>query len=217
MKRPLTRCWQKQAGSKMPKITDIAALEALYGKPGAPALRKVVDRMTPLYRKWIMASKLCMLSTVGAKGTDGSPRGDDGPVVTELDEFTLAMPDWRGNNRLDSLRNIIEDGRVSCMFMVPGSNNVVRVNGQAYLSDDADLRARFEKKGRLPATVIVIKIAEIYTQCARALMRAGIWAGVDDAQGLPSVGDMMAEITNGEEGGAAYDQAWGARAAKTMW
>jgi uncharacterized protein len=201
----------------MHKITSIAALEALYGQAGAPSLRKVADRLTPLYRKWIMASKLCVLSTVGDNGTDGSPRGDDGPVVTELDEFTLAMPDWRGNNRLDSLRNIVADGRVSLMFVVPGSNNVVRVNGTAYLTDDAGLRGRFEKKGRLPATVIVIQIAEVYTQCARALMRAGTWAGADESTGLPTVGEILAEMTSGEEGGAPYDHAWGARAKDTMW
>lgn len=201
----------------MDKITDIAALEALYGIPGAPAMRKVAYRMTPLYRKWIMTSKLCVLTTVGPDGTDGSPRGDDGPVVAEIDPHTLAMPDWRGNNRLDSLRNIVTDGRVSCMFMVPGSNNVVRVNGTAYLTDDTDLRARFEKKGRQPATVIIIEIGEIYTQCARALIRAGTWAGVDESSDLPTAGDILAEMTSGEEGGAPYDAAWGPRAAKSMW
>lgn len=198
-------------------IETIEALEALYGTPGAPALRKVARQMTPLYRQWIMASKLCVLSTVGPNGTDGSPRGDDGPVVLELDPGTLAMPDWRGNNRLDSLRNIVEDGRVSLMFMVPGSSNVVRVNGHALLTADRDLRARFDKAGRQPATVIVIRIAEIYTQCARALMRAGTWSGADQSGDLPTVGEILAEVTNGEEGGAPYDSAWGARAAKTMW
>ena len=93
-------------------VEDIEALEALYGRPGAPAARKVVHRLTPLYRTWIMASRLCVLTTVGPEGTDGSPRGDDGPVVRELDEQTLALPDWRGNNRIDSLRNIIRDKRV---------------------------------------------------------------------------------------------------------
>lgn len=198
-------------------INDIDALEALYGTPSAPALRKVALQMTPLYRKWIMASRLCMLSTVGAGGTDGSPRGDDGPAVLELDPATLAMPDWRGNNRLDSLRNIVTDGRVSLMFLVPGSNNVVRVNGTAMLTDDADLRARFDKNGHLPATVIVISIAEIYTQCARAFMRARIWNGTDESVDLPRTGEILAEVSNGAEGGAAYDSAWPARAAKTMW
>jgi PPOX class probable FMN-dependent enzyme len=197
-------------------IEDTQALEARYGTPGAPSLRKVAPRLTPLYRKWIMASRFCLLSTVGPAGTDGSPRGDDGPVVMELDPETLAMPDWRGNNRLDSLRNIVEDGRVSLMFMVPGSATVVRVNGTARLTADAGLRARFEQKGRHPATVIVIRIAEVYTQCARAILRARLW-GEDESAGLPSAGDILAEQTEGEEGGAAYDAAWSARAAKTMW
>ena len=173
--------------------------------------------MTPLYRKWITASKLCVLSTIGPDGTDGSPRGDDCPVVQELDSGTLLMPDWRGNNRLDSLRNIVVDGRVSLMFLVPGSNNVVRINGKAWLSTADEMKARFEKKNRQPATVIVIEIGEIYTQCARALMRAGIWNGADRPEALPSVGEILAEMTDGEEGGAPYDAAWDARAAKTMW
>ncbi len=199
------------------RIDSIDVLETHYGTPGAPSLRKVARRMTPLYRKWIMASRFCVLTTVGAGGTDGSPRGDDGPVVLEQDPGTLLMPDWRGNNRVDSLRNIVEDGRVSLMFMVPGSNTVVRLNGRAWLTADAGLRARFDKAGRQPATVIVIEIAEIYTQCARAQIRAGLWSGVDHSAGLPSPGEILAEMTDGEEGGAAYDDAWPARAAKTMW
>lgn len=127
-------------------IDDITALEALYGTPGAASIRKVARQLTPLYRKWIMASRLCVLSTVGPEGVDGSPRGDDGPVVMELDPGTLALPDWRGNNRLDSLRNIVRDPRVALMFMVPGSNNVVRVNGTARLTADADLCAGSRKR-----------------------------------------------------------------------
>ncbi len=197
-------------------IEDIDGLEALYGEPGAASIRKVVNHLTPLYKKWIMASRFCVISTVGAVGTDGSPRGDDGPVVMPLDDHTLAMPDWRGNNRLDTLRNIVEDGRISLMFMVPGSNTLIRLNGMAKLTDDADLRARFEQKGRHPATVIVIRIGEIYSQCARAPMRAGLWER-DDSEGLPTVGALLAEASHGEEGGAEYDAAWGPRAAKTMW
>lgn len=197
-------------------IEDIAALEALYGEPGAASLRKVVYELTPLYRKWIEHSRYCVLSTIGPDGTDGSPRGDDGPVVTVLDAHTLALPDWRGNQRLDSLRNIVADGRVSLMFMVPGSNTVVRINGRAKLSADDALRHRFEQKGRHPNTVIVIRIGEIYSQCARATLRAGLWTR-DDSAGLPSVGALLAEASDGEEGGADYDAGWAARAAKTMW
>ncbi|MEL6101976.1 MAG: pyridoxamine 5'-phosphate oxidase family protein [Pseudomonadota bacterium] len=197
-------------------IQSIEALEALYGLPGAPSLRKVATRLTPLYRKWIMTSRFCVLTTVGPEGTDASPRGDDCPVVLELDPGTLAMPDWRGNNRIDSLRNIVRDGRASLMFIVPHSNNVVRVNGQARLTTDEPLRSRFDRKGRLPATVIVFEIAEIYTQCARALIRSGLW-GRNDAADLPTVGEILAEVSDGEEGGPAYDAAWPERAARTMW
>ncbi|SDO26055.1 hypothetical protein SAMN05216196_104228 [Lutimaribacter pacificus] len=200
----------------MQTIDDIETLEALYGTPGAASLRKVVHRMTPLYRRWIMTSRYCVLSTVGPQGTDGSPRGDDGPVVLELDEHTLALPDWRGNNRLDTLRNIVLDGRISVMFMVPGSDTVVRLNGQARLTAEDALRRRFERQGKYPATVIVIRIGEIYTQCARATIRAGLWAR-DDSEGLPSVGDILREASDGDEGGAAYDAGWAARAAGTMW
>lgn len=201
----------------MRTVEDIAALEALYGTPGEASLRKVAPCLTPNYRKWIMASRLCVLSTVGPEGTDGSPRGDDGPVVTELDPQTLAMPDWRGNQRLDSLRNIVSDGRVSLMFFVPGSNNVIRVNGSAVLSDDPDLLARFAQKGRHPTTVIVIRIAEIYSQCARALIRSGFWTSGDESDGLPTIGEIMADVTNGDFDGVTYDAEWAARAAKTMW
>lgn len=197
-------------------IEDVSALEALYGTPGQPALRKVANHLTPLYRTWIMAARLVVLTTVGPEGTDGSPRGDDGPVVLELDARTLALPDWRGNQRLDSLRNIVRDGRVSLMFIVSGSNTVVRVNGRAKLTADAALRARFDQQGRQPATVIVIEIAEVYTQCARALIRADLW-GRNDAAGLPTPGEILAEVSDGEEGGAAYDAEWPARAARTMW
>ena len=201
----------------MRRIDSVAALEPLYGAPSTPALRKVANRLTPLYRDWIMASRLCIVSTVGPAGADGSPRGDDGPVVAELDPGTLALPDWRGNNRLDSLRNIVEDGRIALMFMVPGSDNVVRVNGRAWLTDDADLRDRFARDGKLPATVVVIEISEVYIQCARALMRARTWAGEDESAALPSAGAILAEVTEGVEGGAEYDREWPRRAAETMW
>ena len=118
----------------MQSISSISELEALYGQPSDAAIRKVSSRLTPLYRRWIMASRFCVLTSVGPDGTDGSLRSEDGPVVHELNPQTLAMPDWRGNNRLDSLRNIVSDGRVSLMFMVPGSITIVRVNGRAVLS-----------------------------------------------------------------------------------
>lgn len=198
-------------------INDISELEGLYGEPAPASIGKVVNELTPLYLKWIMTSRFCVVSTVGAEGTDGSPRGDDGPVVKPLDVNTLAMPDWRGNNRMDTLRNIVDDGRISLMFMVPGSNTVVRLNGMAKLSIDADLCTQFEVNGRHPRSVVIIKIGEIYTQCARAPMRAGLWRGEAAPDDLPTVGELLAEATRGEQGGRPYDDAWLERAQKTMW
>ncbi|MEJ6404148.1 pyridoxamine 5'-phosphate oxidase family protein [Yoonia sp. 2307UL14-13] len=198
------------------RITDIAALEALYGTPGEASLIKVADHLTPLYAKWIMTSRLCIVSTVGPSGTDGSPRGDDGPVVQSLDPKTLLLPDWRGNNRMDTLRNIVADGRISLLFLVPGSNNVIRVNGTAIVSVAPDLLERFGQAGRLPRSVVVITVAEVYSQCARALMRARVWGSGDESGDLPGVGDLLAE-QKADFDGAAYDAAWGDRAAKTMW
>ena len=198
-------------------IEDVTELETLYGDPARASIAKVARQMTPLYRKWITASRFCILSTTGPEGTDGSPRGDDGPVVLELDPGTLAMPDWRGNNRLDSLRNIVRSGQVSLLFMVPGSDNVVRVNGTARLTADEELRRRFERNGRLPATVIVVGISEIYSQCARAILRAKLWSHGKEVPDLPTIGEILAEMTEGAEGGAEYDREWPARAAKTLW
>lgn len=198
-------------------ILDLDALHALYGRPGEAATVKVTDYLTPAYRAWVDRARFCVLTTVGPEGTDGSPRGDEGPVVDCLDARTLALPDWKGNERIDSLRNIVRDGRVSVMLMVPGANNVLRINGLARLTADLDLRQRFARDGTLPRSVIVITIAEVYSQCARALIRSQLWTTGDQSQGLPSVGDMLREITQGAIDGHAYDTEWPARAAKTMW
>ena len=197
-------------------ITDIASLEAIYGRPGKASLIKVADHLTPLYHKWVAASRFCVVSTIGPEGTDGSPRGDDGPVVRVQDPKTLMLPDWRGNNRMDTLRNIVADGRISLMFFVPGSNNVIRVNGTAVVTIAPDILTCFDQQGRQPRSVVVITIAEVYSQCARALMRAGLWAAADESADLPSVGAMLAEQEAGFDG-AEYDASWGVRAAKTMW
>lgn len=201
----------------MVPIETLEDLHALYGVPGDTALRKVADRLTPEYASWINRSRFCILSTVGPEGTDASPRGDDGPVVTPLDDQTLALPDWRGNQRLDSLRNIVRDPHVSLMFMVPGASNVIRINGDAKITADAGLRARFARRGIEPTTVIIIRIREIYSQCARAILRAQIWTSGDESADLPTVGQILAAMTDGAVSGQDYDAEWAGRAAKTMW
>ncbi len=199
-------------------IDTIAALEAQYGTPSEASLVKVATRLSPTYRRWIAKSRFCVLTTVGPEGTDASPRGADGPVVEVLDEHTLALPDWRGNNRIDSLRNIVRDGRLSLMFFVPGSTNVVRVNGFGRLSADPELLARFVRPdGKAPRSVTLITLTEVYFQCARAVMRAGLWTAGDQSAGLPSAGDFLAEMTEGVFDGSGYDLDWPGRAARTIW
>ncbi|MEM6277653.1 MAG: pyridoxamine 5'-phosphate oxidase family protein [Pseudomonadota bacterium] len=201
----------------MSKVSTIAELEALYGQPDPNSLAKVATHITPEYAAWIEASRFLVLSTVGPSGTDGSPRGDDGPVVQIADSSTLLLPDWRGNNRADSLRNIIEDGRVSLMFMVPGKTNVIRVNGTAFLSRDDSLLARFRIKSREPRLVIQITVEEVYSQCARALLRAGLWTEDHADLPLPTAGQILAAQTAGATEASTYDEAWADRAARTMW
>ena len=200
----------------LPKINDISELEAIYGVPAKASLIKVRDFVTPLHATWIAASRLCILSTIGPEGTDASPRGDDGPVARLADPRTLLIPDWRGNNRMDSLRNIVRYGRVILLFFVQGANICVRINGLAEVRLDDNLLDQFDDKGRKPRSVIVVKVAEVYSQCARALMRAGTWSGEDHSAGLPTVGDFLNEA-EADFDGAAYDAAWGDRAEKTMW
>ncbi len=201
----------------MSHVTTIAELEALYPAPAGASLTKVTPALTPSYARWIGRARFCILTTVGPEGVDATPRGDDGPVVRIADAKTLLLPDWRGNNRLDSLRNIVRDGRAALMFMVAGSDNVIRCNGTARLSVDAALCESFTRKGVAPRCVIEFAISEVYVQCARALLRAALWRDGDCAQGLPTVGEIVAEITEGAFDGAAYDAEWLGRAKSTLW
>ncbi|MCC5984710.1 MAG: pyridoxamine 5'-phosphate oxidase family protein [Rhodobacteraceae bacterium] len=201
----------------MSYVSDIAALEALYDAPAGASLTKVTPALTPAYAQWIARARFCILSTVGPEGVDATPRGDDGPVVRIADPQTLLLPDWRGNNRLDSLRNIVRDGRASLMFMIAGSDTVIRCNGTARLSVEAALCASFARKGVAPASVITFTIAEVYFQCARALLRSGLWRNGDCSDGLPTAGAFLAEITAGGFDGATYDAEWPDRARASMW
>ncbi len=198
-------------------ISDLDALHAAYGTPAKPALAKVTPHLTPSYRAFIEASRFCILTTVGPEGTDGSPRGDEGAVVTVLDAQTLALPDWKGNERLDSLRNIVRDGRASLIFLIPGSTTTIRVNGTARLTTDAALCAQFDRGGVHPRSVIVLRIAEVYSQCARALQRSSLWTAGDQSAGLPTAGQMLQDATSGAIDGTAYDHDRATRAHLGWW
>jgi PPOX class probable FMN-dependent enzyme len=200
----------------MQMVETLAELETLYDAPVPASLTKVAHRMTPLYRQWIEASRFVILSTVGPEGTDASPRGDDGPVVHIADDQTIWLPDWRGNNRIDSLRNLVRDGRASLMFMVPGCNNVVRVNGKAALTADPAATGSFDKNGKQPKTVIVVTIGEMYFQCAKALMRPGLWKAGDECDRVPTAGQFIREMQDGFDADA-YDDGYAEYAKPRMW
>jgi PPOX class probable FMN-dependent enzyme len=200
-------------------VTTIEELEAIYGRPLETSLVKETARLTPDYRAIIELSPFAALGTCGPEGLDCSPRGDLPGFVRVQDETTLVMPDRHGNNRIDSLRNIVRDPRVALLFLVPGSGTTLRVNGRAVVSTDAALLASFAVDGKPPRTAIVIRIDTVYFQCARAIVRADLWnPGRHVAPGvMPTPGRMLAAVSEGRIGGDPYDQAWPERAKATMW
>jgi uncharacterized protein len=201
------------------RIQTLEQLEEIYGQPAIASTAKVSDRVTPKYRQMIEASPFCALATSGPEGLDCSPRGDAGQCLVIHDEKTLLMPDRRGNNRIDSLHNIVRDPRVALMMLIPGSGSTLRVNGTADLSTDPALLTSLAMQGKEPRCVIRITVGEIYFQCARAVMRAKLWdpAAQIDPASLPTPGQILAEMSGGKAGGETYDREWPERAAKSMW
>lgn len=201
-------------------IDSIAALEALYTPaPVAASIVKVTDHITPHYRQLIAASPFMALATSGPEGLDCSPRGDRPGFVRVADARTLMIPDRRGNNRIDSLRNIVTDPRVALLFLLPGSGTTFRVNGSATLSDEPALLESFTIDGHRPRSVIVVSVEAAYFQCARAIVRSGLWdpaRHVVSAE-LPTPGEILAALSDDTVGGRRYDEEWPTRAAKTMW
>jgi PPOX class probable FMN-dependent enzyme len=200
-------------------ITTITELEKLYGIPNDASTVKEVAWLTPHYRAYIAAAPFVALATAGPEGLDCSPRGDRPGFVRIHDDRTLMLPDRRGNNRIDSLRNIVRDPRVGLLFLVPGVGNTLRVNGRAHLSVDPRLLESFAVEDKAPRSVTVITVETVYFQCARALVRSELWnpGRHVDPQSLPSAGEILAALSDNKVGGATYDREWPGRAAKTMW
>ena len=174
-------------------IETIEALEALYGEPMQLALDKEVDTIIPAYRAFIDKAPFVVVATNGPEGLDCSPRGDGAGFVHVADRKTVLIPDRRGNNRLDTLKNIVRDGRIALLFLIPGVGETMRINGRASLSADPELCSPFTVKGKTPATVIVVTVESIYVQCSKALVRSKLWdadAKVTRTE-LPSMGDMI--------------------------
>ncbi|HWU13060.1 MAG TPA: pyridoxamine 5'-phosphate oxidase family protein [Caulobacter sp.] len=201
-------------------IDTLEALEGLYMPAPAPASTvKVADRITPHYRALIEASPFLALATAGPEGLDCSPRGDQPGFVRVHDERTLILPDRRGNNRIDSLRNVVRDPRVALMFLIPGLGTTFRINGRAVVSADPGLLESFAVDGKAPRTCLVITVVEAYFQCARAIVRSGLWTAESqvDPRSLPTPGAMLAAMSGDAVGGEAYDKAWPERAAASLW
>ena len=203
----------------MTTITTLDELHSLYGTPAPPAIVKEVDRITPHYRSFIDASPFAALATAGPEGLDCTPRGDLPGFVRVHDEKTLMLPDRRGNNRIDSLRNIIRDPRVALLFLIPGSGNTLRVNGRAHIAADAALLGSFAIDGKAPRSVIVVAVEAVYFQCARAILRSELWNPDKFVapRSLPSAGEILAALSENRVGGEEYDREWGPRAQKTLW
>jgi len=200
-------------------IEDLDELSQIYGQPGAASLEKEIDYIADVYGTYIEHAPFVGLATVSEDGIDCSPRGDKPGFVRIADKQTLIMPDRRGNNRIDSLKNIIRDPRTSFMFLIPGSGSVLRASGKAKVCVDPELLASFDVEGKLPRSVIVLKIDKIYFQCARAIIRSGLWnqASHIEKDKLPSAGQMLSALSEGKVGGKSYDDGWAARAKETMW
>ena len=203
----------------MPIIATVELLEAIYGQPNEASTVKVSAKITPPYRALIDKSPFAALATCGPEGLDCSPRGDLPGFVRVHDEKTLMVPDRRGNNRIDSLRNIVRDPRVALLFLIPGSGSTLRVNGRAQVSVDPNLLASFSVDGKAPRTVIIMTVDEIYFQCARAIVRSDLWNPDKriDPKILPTPGQILAAMSDNRVGGEDYDRAWPERARQSLW
>lgn len=204
----------------MNTITTLNALAALYQPaPTLASTAKELDQLIPEYRRYIELSPFVALATVGPDGLDCSPRGDARGFVRVQDERTLLLPDRRGNNRIDSLRNIVHDPRVALLFLIPGSGTTFRVNGRAVITDDAALCASFAVDGKAPRTVLVVTVERCYFQCARAIVRSHLWDASHHVapSDVPTPGQVLQRTSRGEIDAMTYDAEWPGRAAKSMW
>ena len=201
------------------RITSIEQLESLYGEPASRSIIKEIGHVSDHYRAFIEKAPFVAVATGGPEGLDCSPRGDSPGFVRVADERTLMIPDRRGNNRVDSLRNLVRDPRISLLFLIPGVNETLRVNGRADISADPDLCASFAVNGKLPRSVLVVTVERIYFQCQKALVRSRLWDV--DAQiprsNLPSTGSMLEALSKGDFDGAEYDRGYSEHLKKTIY
>jgi len=200
-------------------VTSVEQLERVYGEPYGPSIAKEADRITAHYRAFLEAAPFFALASVGPDGMDCSPRGDPAGFVRVHDERTLLIPDRQGNNRIDTLRNILVDPRVALLFLIPGCGETIRVNGRAQISVDPALAQTFVMNGKTPRAVIVVTVDRIHFQCAKAIVRSKLWDASRhiDRNSLPSAGTILADLTGGKIGGEAHDRAAPERLKATLY
>jgi PPOX class probable FMN-dependent enzyme len=203
----------------MHRITTLQQLDALYGEPVPAAIAKEIDYISDHYKAFIDKAPFVVVATVGPEGMDCSPRGDPPGFVKVRDAKTVLIPDRRGNNRVDGLRNLVRDPRISLLFMIPGIGNTLRINGRAEIGVDPELCASLAMQGKAPKCVLVVTAERVYFQCPKALVRSRLWS--QDAQiprsELPSTGEMLQGLSKGAIDGAEYDRAYPQRLKETIY
>ena len=200
-------------------ITTLEDLEALYGAPVPRSLTKEIGYISDHYRAFIEASPFMMIASIAPEGLDCSPRGDPAGFVRVVDEKTVLIPDRRGNNRLDTLKNIIRDPRVSLLFLIPGVGETLRINGRARLTKEPELCASFEMQGKAPKSIIEVTAERVYFQCQKALARSKLWAPDTQIERsrLPTAGEIMSALTEEAFDHAAYDAQYPEHMKKTIY
>lgn len=201
------------------KVTTDEQLDALYGTPVAASLNKEIDYISPQYRAFIEKAPFVVVATSGPEGLDSSPRGDPPGFVRVADEKTVLIPDRRGNGRIDTMRNLVRDPRVSLLFLIPGVGETIRINGRADIITDPDLCATFTMQNKTPKSVLAVTVDRIYFQCPKALVRSGLWKAETQIprSDLPSTGEILQALTKDSFDGDAYDRNYPERLKKTIY
>ena len=201
-------------------IETVEELRSSYGEPSERAVKKSLDRLDRHCRRFIELSPFVVIASSGADGrADCSPRGDAAGFVAVLDDRTVLLPDRRGNNRADSLSNVLENPYVGLLFMIPGADETLRLNGRAALTTDPILLDPLAVNGRAPRSGLVVEVEEVFLQCTKALVRAKLWADesrVDRKAALPSFGQMLADHV-GLPDGEALDRELRAKIRETLY
>lgn len=203
----------------MHKVTTLEELETLYGDPVEAAIVKEIDYISDHYRVFVDKAPFVVIATVGPEGLDCSPRGDPAGFVRVVDKKTVMIPDRRGNNRVDALKNIIRDPRISLLFLIPGVGNTLRINGTAEIIVDEALNQSFAMNGKLPRSVLKVTADRVYFQCPKALVRSRLWSPETHIQRseLPSSGEILEALTGGKFDGAEYEKNYPKRLQETIY